>query len=147
LISYLHLEAINSSGQILPHCYNRFEFMDSVFYSCPQDFIAQGWTWTGASTIPYSMIGITTRKSTLWTTYHRTGYGKPNRLASFQQKAVVANFRGNECQQLAEKRSPRIPFQRLLWRKQTLRLEILAAVTDPMDFPCQGRSPRANLWT
>jgi hypothetical protein len=74
--------------------------MDSVFYSCPQDFIAQGWTWTGASTIPYSMIGITTRISTLWTTYHRTGYGKPNRLASFQQKAAVVNFRGNECQQL-----------------------------------------------
>ena len=46
----------------------------------------EGWTWTAdTSTISHSMIGITTRKSTLWSMYAREKCGKPYRLACFQQ--------------------------------------------------------------
>jgi len=52
-----------------------------------QDFLTcEGWTWADTSTtIPHSMVGITTRKSTLWTSYGRERCGKPYRLVCFQQ--------------------------------------------------------------
>lgn len=52
-----------------------------------QDFLTcEGWTWTDTSTtIAHSMVGITTRKTTLWSMYAREKCGEPYRLVCFQQ--------------------------------------------------------------
>lgn len=51
-----------------------------------QEFVTcKGWTWTKASGYSHSMLGITNKKSTLWSTYAREKCGKPYRLVCFQQ--------------------------------------------------------------
>jgi hypothetical protein len=52
-----------------------------------QKFVTcEGWTWTKTSTtISHSMVGITTRKTTLWSMYSREQCGRSYRLVCFQQ--------------------------------------------------------------
>ena len=45
----------------------------------------KGWTWTNTSGYSHSMLGITNKKSTLWTSFGREKCGKTYRLVCFQQ--------------------------------------------------------------
>jgi hypothetical protein len=51
-----------------------------------QDFVTcQGWTWNDPSVYAHSMVGITNKKSTLWSMHAREKCGKSYKLVCFQQ--------------------------------------------------------------
>ena len=51
-----------------------------------QSFVTcKGWTWTKTSVYSHSMLGITNKKSTLWSLHAREKCGKTYRLVCFQQ--------------------------------------------------------------
>jgi hypothetical protein len=51
-----------------------------------QEFVTcQGWTWSDPSIYAHAMVGITNKKSTLWSMHARERCGKPYKLVCFQQ--------------------------------------------------------------
>ena len=51
-----------------------------------QEFVTcQGWTWSDPSIYAHAMVGITNKKSTLWSMHAREKCGKPYKLVCFQQ--------------------------------------------------------------
>lgn len=51
-----------------------------------QEFVTcQTWTWNDPSIYAHAMVGITNKKSTLWSMHARERCGKPYRLVCFQQ--------------------------------------------------------------